>query len=227
MTIHASLGSGNPNFKATVDKLLEPLLDVLRYYPNGEFERRTLIFTWVANLVKPMAAIEVANILGYDYRRVRELFIRLGQSAVLSKVGDEDSYCCTGDETLTLYVPKGVVKGRQLVGRLPTMFVFKKRSDVDSELFHQQFNQFGPQIVRYAEQEVMALAEQIAPEYRQALLSDWKFMVEKMANIIRMLVHENIMSLNKEDDHTHVEVKLRHGKIDYTVPMVKQLKPLF
>jgi hypothetical protein len=227
MTIHTSPGSGKSNFGATVDNLLEPLLDVIRYYPNGEFERRTLIFTWVANLVKPMAAIEVANILGYDYRRIRELFMRLGQSAVLSEAGNKDSYSCVGDETLTLYVPKGIIKGRPLPGRLPTMFVFKKRADVDPEAFRQEFNQFGLQIVQYAEQKVMALAEEIAPEYRQALLSDWKFIVEKIANIIRMLVHENIMSLNKEDDHTEVEVKLRHGKIDYAVPMVKQLKPLF
>jgi len=42
-----------------------------------------------------------------------------------------------------------------------------------------------------------------------------------------MLINEVIMSVNRTQDQAEVEVKLRQGEIDYAVPRVERLKPLF
>jgi hypothetical protein len=227
MTNPTSSDSCERGFVPLVDKLLEPLLDVIRYYPDREFERRTLIFTWAANLVKPMAVTEVTEILGYGYRRVRELFIKLVQSGVLSEVDDGERYCCIGDSSLTLYVQKGIVRGRPLPGRLPTMYIFRKRLDIDPEQFRRQFNEFGLEIIRYVERKTNELAEEISPIYHRTLLADWNCIVEKVTRVFRMLVNEGIISISRTQSYADVKVKLRQGEIRYAVPRVERLNSLF
>ncbi|MBI4258434.1 MAG: hypothetical protein HY619_05725 [Thaumarchaeota archaeon] len=223
----SSSSFAEPQFHPTVDNLLDPLLDAIRYYSNNDFERRTLIFTWIANLVKPMAVVEVSNILGYEYRRVHDLFLKLTRSGVLSEMKDDGNYNCVGSDSLILYVRKDIIRGREAAGRIPAMFVFRKRAELDMELFWKQFNLYGKQITSYMEKKIRSLADEVDSNYRQVLLLDWSFIQDKVGRVIRILINDSIVSVKKNEDFADIRVNLRKGEIKYKVPLVKRLKSLF
>jgi hypothetical protein len=206
-----------------ISRLVNPLITIIRYYPNRRFERRILFFTWAANLFKPVAAVEVSKVLGYDYYQVRNLFAKLNGSSALVCVDDGASYCRIGSDALPLYVQKDVLVGRGLAGRPPRLYVLKERLGIDMDGFMRDFNENGTQIWESAVSRVMEVARSLDPAYLAELIEDCLFVWKKVGPLLQMLSDHGVISIERTKDETDVNVPLKRGKLNYRVPMLKPL----
>lgn len=204
--------------ESVLDHLVSPLVDIIRYYPDRVVERRILFYVWVANLFKPVAAVEASKILGYSYPRVHSLFGKLSKSSVLVKVDDTDDYCRVGSDKLPLYVRKDVITGRKLTGRPPNLYVFKDRIGIDMDIFVARFNQNGNQIWQLALSKVLSLLRNLDSSYRDALLVDCLFICDRLKPVIWMLQCYGTIFIERKSDDTDVKVHLRRETANYRIP---------
>ena len=212
--------------KAYIDNLVKPVIDIIKYYPDREFERRTLLFTWAANLFKPVAAVEASKILGYDYKNVRELFMKLAKSSVLVGVADGAKYCRVVLDGLQLYVRKDVIIGSKLSGRPPKLYVFQERQAINMNDFIWLFNQNSTEVWASAAQKILDLACTLDTSYKKDLLEDYFFLKNKIGPVIRSLRDYRIVFLERKGDRAQLTVPLRGEKACYNIPSAEPFKSL-
>jgi hypothetical protein len=202
-----------------IGKLVQPVIDVIRYYPDQEMERRTLFFTWAANLFKPIAPIEVSRILGYDYKKVRNLFVRLTMSSVLVCVDDGLEYCIVGSDQMPIYVRRDVITGRTLLGRPPTrLYVFKERQEINFNDFVALFNQHSNEVWKSAARRIISLAKMLDPLYREALLDDCLFLCDKIRPVLHSLIDSEAVFFKRKKDRVSLVVPLKRASAEFEVP---------
>ena len=218
-----ALVTSEHDFASEVDRLLEPLITTVRHYSSHNFERRVLFFTWVASLFKPISASEVSAILGYDYHRVNELFNRLERSSVLVRVDGPACYSFVGLNTLSLYVPRNLMLGSKLPGRLPRFYVFKERAEIDFDALVEFFNRHNSEVWKLVLAKILPMVEDIDPTYQSALLDDFLFLSDKVEVLLQELKNQDILRIQRSGSKTEVAVKLRHGFSRYVVPEDKRL----
>ena len=201
-----------------INRLVFPVVNIIKYNPTHTFERRTLFFTWAANLFKPVAAVEASRILGYEYARVHNLFKKLEGSGVLTRVRYENGYSQVGSEDLPIYVRKDMLLGNSIGGSPPVLYVFKERLEIDMDRFVRVFNQDNARIWGIAASKILELARGLDSSYRSALLDDYSFICDKIGPVIRILQNRGTLFIDRKIGITDVRVRLRNETVDYRVP---------
>lgn len=201
-----------------IDKLVLPVIEIIRYYPNREIQRRSLLLTWAANLFKPMAAVEISRILGYDYKRVWQLFTELSRSSVLVEVDDGAAYCRVGTEGLPLYVRRDAIVGERLSGRPPILYVFKERPEIDMVDFIERFNRDSDKAWKYATQKVLGFIRDFDVSYQEELRNDALFLLDKIKPVLRLLEAYGTIFIDRKAAPTRLEVPLKGTSAYYNIP---------
>jgi hypothetical protein len=214
--------------ESDIDCLVNPIMDIVKYNYDDEYTRRILFLAWIANLFKPISAMEVAEILDYDYRRVSNILASLERSSVLTIAKDQSAYSQVALQDLTLYLPKNVQLGNRITGRPPKLYVFRARSKVDMDKFIVKFNQnnhaFWSRIVSKA----FRLVDQLDPTYRLKLVGDYYFLMGRITPLLRALRDDGIISVKKTPTgETVVDVKWRRNTATYALPASRPLDKLF
>ncbi len=209
-----------------IDKLVNPIIDIVKHYSQNEFERRILFFTWIANFFKPISAVEVSEILGYDYRPVHDLFTRLVKSAYLADASKGVNYSQVGLNALSLYVPRDLILGSKLTGRLPKLVVFKARSEIDMDAFIIYFNQNNEEAWRRIISRVLIVVADLDPSYRAMLVSDYLFLFDKVQRLLQALQNQGLLSVGRKASEKEVRIQLRAGVAKYNLPAVEPLDRL-
>jgi len=214
-------------FQSDIDSLFSPILDIVKYYPDDEESRRTLLFAWVASIFKPISAVEVAEILGYDYRRISDLFTKLEKSSVF--VANADSaYSRIAIGVLTVYLPRNLEIGDRINGRPPRLYVFRARLGIDLDRLIMRFNEDNEGVWRRVVSRISDFVVEMDPAYRVQLVSDYYFLFDRISKLLRALRDEGAISLSRgPTGQTIVAVRWRRGKSSYELPDSKPLNELF
>jgi hypothetical protein len=210
--------------QSTIEKLTNPILDIIKYYPYHEVERRILFFTWAVNIFKPVGAVEVARILGYNYGGVHNLFAKMEKSGLLTHVDDNANYSRVGSEKLPIYVRNDVLVGLPIGGRPPKLYIFKERLEVDMDYFVRCFNRENNKIWKFASSKIFEHVRGLDSSYIDALVDDCLFLCDKIAPVIQMLQDYGTIFIERKPNTADINVRLRNEVVNYKVPRVEPFR---